>query len=300
MLKDKVLQIENVEKLTPKKLVMADINIHLNKGEIFALVGEPQSGKTLLSKIIITLVHKTKGVIKVADRNFVGTFLQQESFMPKDRPIDVIQDYCKINDRPFNIKRVKNILTLLKLKQKAYTPIYKLTESETDRLKIAMPIIVQSDILILDYPFADLTKEESHELRVILKTLADKMQVAVLITARTMAEIEEFCDTIGIIDDGMIVEIKTYNEMLQRDADHTKIAVKVIHPNYAAKIIETELEFRTQLCGDCVIVTAVPDNAQKIVDALTDKHLSVLAVTKVHRSLQNQYYEIIQKRRNYY
>ncbi len=295
-----MLKIDKIEKTTTKKMLMTDVSIHVHSGEIFALVGEHDSGKSLLSKIVLALSKKNKGTIKVDFGQTLGAFIPNERLMPKDTVITVIKDYCKITNKVFNIKRIKNILNMLGIKHLLHTQIYKLASNEYDKLKIAMPLVIRSEILILDSLFSNLNEKESKDMGVILKTICEKLKTAILITARNMRQIEQFADTIGIIDDGMMVSIQSYNQMIAKEMDIAKISITVEQPNYAAKVIEQGTGLSTKLCGDSVIVATSPTNAQKLVDFLISKNIRPLAVNRVLRSLQEQYYQIIQNRKNFY
>jgi ABC-2 type transport system ATP-binding protein len=298
--KDIALKTNNLEKMSGRRLIMADVCLNLHEGEIFALVGESSSGKTLLSKILVNVSRKSGGSVKINHHNFIGVALERQQFLPMETVQTTIKDYCKINARTINMKRVKNTLALVNLRDKLHTKVRDLSASELTLLKTALPVIVRADVIILDNPSANLTDEENRELGVLLKTLAEKLKTAVIITAKRMDKIEAFCDTIGIIDDGMIVAIKSYNEFIDGDKGNAKISIKTTHPNYAAQVIEQRLRLRTHLCGDCVIVNAPPEDAQQIADILYDKKIDIIAVTKVHRPLQELYYEIVKSRRNYY
>jgi ABC-2 type transport system ATP-binding protein len=299
MEKDLTLKTSNVEKIHNKKMLMADISINLHKGEIFALVGERQSGKTLLAKILVNVSRKTHGQIKLHSGKFIAVALDGQQFLPTETVLSTIKDYCKINSRTFNPKRAKNILSLVGLNWKITTPICCLTEPEITRLKIALPIIARADIIILDEPAVKLTDDENKELGVMLKTLAEKRNAAVLVTAQTLDKVEQYCDTIGIIDDGMIVAIKSYNEMIAGDSENAKILIKTLHPNYAAQTIERELGYQTKLVGEDVLVYATPDNAQRIVEMLKQKNIEIITVIQVNRSLQEIYYDMVRNMRKY-
>lgn len=295
-----MLEITNLEKKSAKKQLMASVNITLHEGEIFAIVGEHQSGKSLLSKLILTLSRKTSGSIKIPGNKFLGAFIPREQFMPQETILAIIKDYCKINDRRCNMTQVKNILALFNMKHLLHTAVDRLTPSQIDQLKIALPLIVRTDILILDAPFDHLSVQDAQDLRVLLKKISNELKTAIIVTARNMAEIEEFCDTIAIIDDGMIIAIQTYNQMIAREMDQAKLGVTVAEPNYAAKIVEREFGVKTRLCGDQVIINMKPDQVQKVVDKLLEKHVTVFGANRVFRSLEHQYWEIINRQKKYY
>ena len=230
----------------------------------------------------------------------LGSFIPHERLMPKDTVVTIIKDYCKINGQTYNAKKVNNVLTLLGIRYLLKVPAYKLTINQQDRLKISLPLIINSDILILDAPFSNLEPAQAKDLRVLLKKISRELKTAMIVTASKMAEIEEFCDTIAIIDDGMIISIQSYNKMLAREMDQAKLAVTVAQPNYAAQIIEAEFKVPTRLCGDQVIINLKPDQVQNVVDKLQEKHVTVLGANRVFRSLEHQYWEIINNRRKYY
>lgn len=293
-----LLDVVKIRKVDHGKSLMEDVTISLHEGEIFALVGSTASGKTLLAKIIVNLSLKTGGKVKIHNGNYTGLFLRKEQFLPTNTVLEVIKDYCRVNDKHLNIKKAKNILSACGIRKKLHHKINALTPPEIDLLKIAIPIIVKSDVIIFDSPFANFTNLNRRELKVIFKALANNLKTGIILTASNMTECEEICDTVGIIDDGMLVSIKSYNEMIAADPQGARIAVRTPYPNFAAKVIDYELKLQTKVCGDEVLVNTLPENAQKVIDALLAKKVTVISARKVHKSLQEEYYRIIQNRRS--
>ncbi len=295
-----MLTVTNLEKIDAKKMLMTDVNLTLHEGEILALVGEHQSGKSLLSKLILNLSHKTRGKINVSANQYLGAFIPKENLMSNITVQTAIKDYCQLRDCAYVGKKVKNILALFNMRNRLNENISKLSTAERDLLKIAMPLILRTDILILDSPFTNLDEKQAKDLRVLLKKISIELHTSILITASKMAEIEEFCDTIAIIDDGMIISLQTYNSMATREIDQAKLGVTVAEPNYAAKIIEDRFQVPARLCGDQVIVNLKPERVQDVVDVLIKAHITVISAQRVFRSLEYQYLELINKRKKYY
>ncbi len=295
-----MLTITNLEKADTKKMLMTNVNLTLHEGEILALVGEHQSGKSLLAKLILTLSHKTNGKIKISANKYMGAFIPHEQLMPNITVQTAVKDYCKLHDRGYNSKNVKNILALFNLRNRMNHKIERLSVSERDLLKIALPLILRTDILILDNPFMNLPAKQAKDLRVLLKKISKEYKTSILITALKMAEIEEICDTIAIIDNGMIISKQSYNEMIAREMDQAKLGITVAEPNYAAKVIEDSFQVPARLCGDQVIVNMKPEHVQKVVDALIKAHVTVISAQRVFRSLEHQYWDLINKQKKYY
>ncbi len=295
-----MLTITHLEKSTSNKMLMADVNLTLHQGEVLAIVGEHKSGKSLLAKLILTLTHKTKGKIKVSANEYIGSFISKEQLMPNITVKTAIKDYCDLHDRSYNGRKVKNILGLFNLRKKLHQKIYQLSTNECDLLKIALPLILRTDILILDAPFTNLTVEQAKDLRVLLKKISRELKTSIFITAAKISEVEEFCDTIAIIDDGMIICMQTYNDMIKRELDQAKLGVTVAEPNYAAKVIEDAFHVPARLCGDQVIINLKPEQVQDVVDVLVKSHVTVISAQRVLRSLDHQYWELINNRKKYY
>lgn len=295
-----MLTVTNLEKASSKKLLVTDVNLTLHEGEILALIGEHQSGKSLLTKLILTLSQKTKGKIKISANQFMGSFVAKEQLMPNITVQTVIKDYYKLHDRSYNGRNVKNILALFNLRNRLHSKVYQLTTSEYDLLKIALPLIIRTDILILDAPFVNLSAKQSKDLRVLLRKISHELKTSILITSPKISDVEEFCDTIAIIDDGMIISIQSYNAMVKQELDQAKLGITVAEPNYAAKVIEDAFHVPARLCGDQVIVNMKPEKVQEVVDALVKAHVTVISAQRVFRSLEHQYWELINNRRKYY
>ncbi|MCQ2382665.1 MAG: ATP-binding cassette domain-containing protein [Clostridia bacterium] len=295
-----MLTVTNLEKIDAKKMLMTDVNLTLHEGEILALVGEHQSGKSLLSKLILNLTHKTHGKINVSANQYLGAFIPKENLMSNITVQTAIKDYCQLRDYTYVGKKVKNILALFNMRTRLHDKISKLSTAERDLLKIAMPLILRTDILILDSPFTNLDEKQAKDLRVLLKKISIELHTSILITASKVAEIEEFCDTIAIIDDGMIISLQTYNDMVARELDQAKLGVTVAEPNYAAKVIEDRFQVPARLCGDQIIVNLKPERVQDVVDALINAHVTVISAQRVFRSLEYQYLELLNKRKKYY
>ena len=299
------LEIRNLQKSTKTALVMDEINITIFAGEIFALVGRPASCKSLLSKMIVSLVKKTAGEVIIDEAKNtkftlsakkIGASLEAQNFYPDQTAYKVLERYAILNYHPLSRSRIVNILNLVNLKKVMHHTLDSFSKSALARLKIALAIYGCPDVLVIDDPFRDLSPIEARNIRIIIKTIAEIKQTAVLLTAQNITDVEEICDTIGIIDDGFMVTTKSYNQFIRDDAPHTKVRVQTETPNYAAKIIEEKFKYKTFLCGEWVIVETPPSNAQAIANALVTRDVKVLSMQRVNRSLSEQFFEIISLR----
>lgn len=302
----KKLEIKNLQKSTKSALVMDDITLTVHAGEIFALVGESDSCKTLLSKIVVNLVKKTSGEVIVSGipnkkaretAKKIGVSIDQQNFYSNKTAFKTLERYALLHKHPISHKKLVNILNIVDLKKTMHQTLDRYNKCAIARLKIAIAIYGLPEVIILDDPFKDLSPVEARKVRIIIKTIAENNKAAVLLTADDIASVEEICDTVGIIDDGFMVTTKSYNQFIRDDAPCEKIRVMTQAPNYAAKTIEQELHYKTYLCGEWVVIDTSPTNALQVAEALIAKGIDVLAMQRVNRSLSEQFYQIIAARR---
>ena len=218
------LVIRNLTKTQNRTPVVSRVSFTLHAGEIFALVGLPGSGKTLVTKMILDLVKKTNGAVRIDGQNHLralrtqpnlGAVFSGNIYSLNTTPRAKLLEMAWGKGIRVSKTRVGNILNLLGLSSVANTNLKNLTPSQITRLKLATAFIVPPKILILDDCFENLTTEEAFAIRLIIKSLADKGGVAVLVTGRTLAGLEEICDTIGILERGILNSVKSYNQMLR-------------------------------------------------------------------------------------
>ena len=107
---------------------------------------------------------------------------------------------------------------------------------------------------------------------------------------------ELICDRVGIIDNGMIVENKTMDELQHTINSKLQISVKVDYPNYAGKILYDNFKNTTVFCvGNRVIIEAQEKDIPKITALLINKGISVYGVSSINKNLEEIFLEIVNK-----
>jgi len=286
--------------------IIDEVSFTVHEGEILALVGQEHSGKTLVTKLIqsISRINSGNAAINGHDTaqglrdtaQTTGVFIDAQNFYNEKNCYETLEHNARLLGKRFMHTQAMNILNLLGLKKVKSVPLYLLNPSQMIRLKLAVALIAMPNILILDEPFKSLTEEEAREVRKILKTLADDFDVAILITARDFSGVEEIFDTAAIIDDGMIVSVKSYNELVRQNAPYTKVGISTPMPNSAARFIEQTFGYETHLCGSDVIVDTLPDKAQMMYEELTKNKITVYGMTRINKSIGELLFDLVKKR----
>ncbi|MCL2229328.1 MAG: ATP-binding cassette domain-containing protein [Firmicutes bacterium] len=275
-----------------KDFWLEGVDITVHSGEIFLVAGIEDSGNDMFIKTLQRICRPTDGKAKLC-RSKVGSVVFDQNFYKNKTVIQTLKMSARLNGRTVTKGMIRNTLNLVGLLGKCKYKIKDLTQNRITRLKIACAIVGRPKVLILDRPFEHLDSYESRIIRVILKTMADKMDTAIVLTARDFGGVEEIFDTTAIIDRGTLVMTESYNNIARIYAKFSKTCIVTPEPNLAAKLITEKFTVKANLFNQNeVVINTHPDNAQKVYDYLKKKGVNISAVTRVNKSIAPLFHEL--------
>ena len=206
------------------KIAVNNLNLKINEGELFSLLGVNGAGKTTTIKMLTTLIKPTSGIVKVLGYRSIdekGMIRKNINVSPQETAIapnlsvlenlDFMAGVYKIKNKKERInKLVKDFKLEDVLKQKAKT----LSGGYQRRLSIAISLINNPKVLFLDEPTLGLDVIARAELWDIIKEL--KKEKTIVLTTHYMEEAESLSDRIGIIKEGSLIEVGTVKELLKK------------------------------------------------------------------------------------
>ena len=221
-----MLAIET-NKLTKKfkeKTAVNEINLKINEGELFALLGTNGAGKTTTIKMLSTLILPTEGEIKilgldiVKDRQKIKEILnvspQETAIAPNLSVKENLKFMAGVYQIPKKEEKIDELVKLFKLeevlKQKAKT----LSGGWQRKVSIAIALINEPKILFLDEPTLGLDVIARKELWNVIEKLKGK--ITIILTTHYMEEAESLSDRIGIMAKGNLVDVGTAEELIKR------------------------------------------------------------------------------------
>jgi ABC-2 type transport system ATP-binding protein len=166
------------------------------------------------------------------------------------------------------------------------------------RLGIAQALLHSPKLLILDEPLSGLDPSGVKEMRDFLKALAKEYNIGILISSHMLADMQQLCDTIAIINNGQIIETKTLSSLESTINETRRIQIKVDYPNFAGKIIVNEMQLKVEIAGNKVLVNTTEDHINEITKRLVDYNISIFGIEIVTKSLEELFIEIINKKTN--
>ncbi len=208
-----ILHCENLTKSFGKKKIINNISFDISAGEIVGFVGMNGSGKTTIIKLILNLQHKDSGKIIINnfdnDINYVAGIKEVGAIVETPAFYENLsgRKNLKLKSKIYNIsdKDVNEIIDLVGLSKEIDEKVSKYSLGMKQRLGIALSLLNNPKLLVLDEPTNGLDIEGFNMLREVLKKLQNK-KVGILISSHILSELDSICNKICIIKDGKIIE----------------------------------------------------------------------------------------------
>ncbi len=237
---EKVIDVKNVTKLIGNNLIIDDVSFSLEKGKIYGLVGTNGSGKSTLLKIILGL-YDSLGEVIINGKNLRYNF--NEAISDVSGIVDYVSFYDYLtayeNVRYFsmiygvNFGRVREVLDIVGLNANDNRTVSKFSLGMKQRLGIAISLLKDPKILILDEPMNGLDPVGIAELRKLLLSFKDK---TIIISSHIISEIEKIVDEILFISNKKIIQ-----KSIKREDDRCPILFKLNNYEDAARILDVPI-----------------------------------------------------------
>jgi len=218
-----MLQIQGLKKNYGPRTVLRDLNLHIPTGEIYGLLGPNGAGKTTTINILSNLLQADAGTIQingqpVSDRTkpWLGIAPQENLVYRSLTCIENLNFFAQLYGIPPKERRqrVQTCLESVGLGDRATTLADRLSGGMKRRLSMAIALIHQPKLVVLDEPTTGLDIEARYDLWELIRTL-QKQGMTVLLTTHLLDEAERLCDRIGFLKQGTILQEGTLTELRQ-------------------------------------------------------------------------------------
>ena len=240
-----ILKCENINKKFGKKQILKNVSLEVNEGDILGFIGPNGAGKTTTIKMILGLQSIDSGNVYINGYNIkkdfakaierVGGVVENPDlymYLTGYENLKLISNLYKNISK----ERINEVVDLVKLNVRINDKVSKYSLGMRQRLGIATALINKPNLLILDEPTNGLDPEGIKELRDILKELALKENVGIIVSSHNLSELESFCNKIVIIKNGEIVETNNLTNIKKVEESY------IIEVDDISKIKDVEFE----------------------------------------------------------
>ena len=249
--KNYIIETKNLTKQYGSQKSVADLNIHVQKGRIYGLLGRNGAGKTTTMKMLLGLTKPTSGEVKIWGKSLqgnekkilprIGSLIESPGFYPNLTAAENLRIFAILRGVP-NGHAIRDALDLVGLPYKDKKLFSQYSLGMKQRLAIALAIMHDPELLILDEPINGLDPIGIAEVRSFIRELCDTGGKTILISSHILSEIALLADDIGIIDHGVLLEEESLVELEQKNGKVLRFTVS--NATVAAQLLQKEMGVR--------------------------------------------------------
>lgn len=204
--KDLVKQIESV-------LVLDKVNMSISQGDIYGFIGNNGAGKTTFMRTITGLAKYNSGEIKLFGKSFplnrhslqkIGALIENPVFFPELTAYDNLKYFSLLTNR--NVENIDHILALMNLDKVGKKKVKNFSLGMKQRLGIAIALIPDPELIILDEPLNGLDPQGIQDIRNLILKLNQEHGITFLISSHILSELEQVATKYGIMHEGRLIE----------------------------------------------------------------------------------------------
>ena len=216
------LQAEHLGKRYGQRQAVVDVSFTLHRGELFGFLGPNGAGKTTTIRMLVGLIHPSSGRVLVdgvdlaRDRDGalrqIGCIVESPDFYDYLTGRENLTHFARMVG-PEARDRIESTAELLRIRERLGDRVGTYSLGMRQRLGIAQALLGDPSVLVLDEPANGLDPAGIHELRLLLRQLADERGLAVFVSSHLLGEIERMCDRIAIVHRGRALAEGTIAEL---------------------------------------------------------------------------------------
>lgn len=284
-----IVSTRHVTKVFKGKEVVSDVSMNIPEGQIYGFLGPNGAGKTTFMKMLLNLVKPTSGEMELFGERLtpssvevfkrIGSIIEYPIFYDKLTAKDNLELHCEYMGL-YNPKAISDALELVKLTSVDGKAVGEFSLGMKQRLGMARAIVTKPELLILDEPINGLDPAGIKDFRDLFQMLSQEYRMTLFISSHLLSEIEQVADTIGIIQNGILKEEVSMNDLKNRSSDY----IEIVTPDCrkAVFILENNLKIKNfKVIGDHTIrIYQVGISQPEVSKALI---LNDIAIESIHQ-----------------
>ena len=237
---EKVIEINNLSKVYKNGRGITDINLEINRGDIFGFLGPNGAGKTTAMKVMTGLIKPDSGDVKILGYSVLEQF--EKAIAKVGCIIETAESYQYLtayeNLKQFsryykNVddKRIEEVLELTGIQRFKDEKTRRFSLGMKQRLGIAAAIISRPEVVILDEPLNGLDVEGMIDMRNLIKKLSEEEKTTFFISSHLIHDVELTCTKIGVLYNGKMLNVDTTKNILNNYASLENYFISEVERN---------------------------------------------------------------------
>ena len=297
-----ILKTNHLTKVFEDKEVVSSVNMNVQKGEIYGFLGPNGAGKTTVMKMITNLIKPTNGEIEIfgerlTDQSFevlkrIGSIIEYPIFYDKLTARETLQLHCDYMGY-YNQKEIEQVLDMVSLVNTGNKRVKEFSLGMKQRLGIARAIITKPELLILDEPINGLDPQGIKEMRDLFRMLSKEYGITIIVSSHILGEIEQLADTIGVINNGKLIQEISLAQLTRSQTDYIELVVQDIQKTsflLSEKLLLVNFKIVDDHCIRIYDSTLTPQMISKV---LYEHDIEIEAISKKTSTLEEYFLKLV-------
>ena len=238
---DTILKTRNIVKKYGDKTILKGINMNINKGDIYGFIGKNGAGKTTFMRVILSLTTKNDGEVIYYDNKTindvglkVGSLIESPGLYKNSSAYENLKRFSILYGS--SESEIPNILELVGLSNTGNRKVKDFSLGMRQRLGIAIALLGNPELLILDEPINGLDPEGIKDIRNVILKLNKEKNITFLISSHLLDELSKIVTRYGIINNGELIEEIESSKLNEKCKN--KLIIEVDNVDKTKKILE--------------------------------------------------------------
>jgi ABC-2 type transport system ATP-binding protein len=304
VMKQPVLQTEALTKRYRRRVVVNQLSLTVEAGDIFGFLGQNGAGKSTTIRMALGLVRPTSGKVRVLGHDMsrrplgalkrVGAIIEAPAFYENFSGRQNLRMLAAMSGGA-EPKRIESVLEIVGLRERARDPVRVYSHGMRQRLGIAQALLPNPEFVILDEPTDGLDPQGLCETRELIRRLRDELRLTVMLSSHLLHEVEQICNRVAIIDEGRLLYEGPVEDLMAQDS-WTRLRVDRITEAY--ELLSRNPQLSVSLNGDESLHLKIAEEEIPRVNALLVEHgFQVMELSPQRESLEQVFLRLTQDAR---
>ncbi|NUU78588.1 ABC transporter ATP-binding protein [Paenibacillus xylanilyticus] len=295
MQQEPVVRLQGVSKIISSRSLVSDLTLDISPGQVFGFLGPNGAGKTTTIRMMVGLMSISKGDIFISGHSVknefeqavanVGAIVENPEMYKFLTGYQNLVHFARMSPG-ITKERIAETIERVGLTARIHDKVKTYSLGMRQRLGVAQAILHKPKLLVLDEPTNGLDPQGIRELRDYLRQLSREEGITVFVSSHLLSEMELMCDTVAIIQNGKLIDVRNLRAEAGADA-LTEVAFEVNDAQRAAELVHD-----AAVQGNMLVVRISRDQIPDLNAKLVSEGIQVYGIRNVTHTLEDQFLQV--------
>ncbi len=295
MQNEPVVRLQGVSKIISSRSLVSDLTLDISPGQVFGFLGPNGAGKTTTIRMMVGLMSISKGDILISGHSVktefekaiaeVGAIVENPEMYKFLTGYQNLVHFARMSPG-ITKERIAETIERVGLTARIHDKVKTYSLGMRQRLGVAQAILHKPKLLVLDEPTNGLDPQGIRELRDYLRQLTREEGITVFVSSHLLSEMELMCDTVAIIQNGKLIDVRNLRQEAGADA-LIEVAFEVNDAQRAAELIPG-----ATIQGSNIVVSVSREQIPELNARLVNEGFQVYGIRNVTHTLEDQFLQM--------